>query len=154
MPARATAPARGLTWARRRTRGARRGRALLTGEVRERGDFFGADQDGAVEEAQELPGRLYLPAEAEMLRGLGRGRRARGSRQEHGARRGGARVGSPGGGPRHMAGRVSDQWLRRPPPPPGSGCQSLLPRAGQHRLPSQGEGAENGRGEEPREGSA
>lgn len=101
VPARATAPARGLTWARRRTRGAGLGRALLTGEVRERGDFFGADQDGAVEEPQELPRRLYLPAEAEMLRGLGRGRRARGSRQEHGARRGGARA----RGARGVAGR-------------------------------------------------
>lgn len=92
VPPRATAPTRGLTWARRRARGARLGRALLTGEVRERCDFSGADQDRAVEEAQELPRRLYLPAGAEMLRGLRRGRRPRGFRQEHGARRGGARA--------------------------------------------------------------
>lgn len=48
----------------------------LTREIGERGGLFGTHQDRAVEETQELPGRLYLPAEAGILRGLGRGRRA------------------------------------------------------------------------------
>lgn len=59
--------------------------------------------------------------------------------------RGGAR------GARGVAGRRAAShggargWPAAPrplPPPPGAGCQSLLPDAGQHRLPSQGEGAE------------
>lgn len=48
-----------------------------------------------------------------------------------------------GVGQRHMAERVRGQRLRGPPPPPGPGCQSLLPGAGRHQLPSQGEGAES-----------
>lgn len=120
-------------------RGAQRGRPLLTGEVRERRDLSGADQDSAVEEAQELPRRLYLPAEAGMLRGLGRGRRARGSRQQHGARRGralgvwGRRTASHGGascgqrlsGPCHLPARA------------GTGS----PAEGRGRRPGAGRGA-------------
>lgn len=63
-------------------------RRALTREIGERGGLFGTHQDGAVEETQELPRRLYLPAEARILRGLGRGRRARVSWQEHDAQRG------------------------------------------------------------------
>lgn len=92
LPPRAPAPNRGLTWAPRGAGVAQRGRSLLTGEVRERCDLFGANQDGAVEESQELPGRLCLPAEAGMLCWLGRWRWARVSRQEHGARRDRARA--------------------------------------------------------------
>lgn len=60
----------------------------LTREICERGGLFGTHQDGAVEETQELPGRLYLPAEAGILRRLGRWRRARVSGQKHDAQRG------------------------------------------------------------------
>lgn len=42
-----------------------------------------------------------------------------------------------------MAGRVGSRRIRGPLPPPGPGCQSLLPGAGRHRLPSREEGAEN-----------
>lgn len=118
----------------------------LTGEIGERGGLFGAHQDRAVEEAQELPGRLYLPAEAGILRGLGRGQRARVSRQEHDAQRGRARalaLGSQAGGPSHMAGRVGGQRLRGPQPASGSRLLELLRRSppGPRSL-AKGEGAE------------
>ncbi|CAI9169147.1 unnamed protein product [Rangifer tarandus platyrhynchus] len=41
-----------------------------------------------------------------------------------------------------MAGRVGSRRLRGPLPPPGPGCQRLLSAAGEHRLPSEEEGAE------------
>lgn len=53
-----------------------------------------------------------------------------------------------------MAGRVGSRRLRGPLPPPGPGCQRLLPAAGEHRLPSEEGGGDLGRGEEPREVSA
>lgn len=161
VPLRATAPRRGLTCARRSAGGAQRGRALLTGEVRERCDLFGADQDSAVEEAQELPGRLYLPAEARMLRRLGCGRRARGSRQEHGARRGGARArarGTRGVTGWRMASHGGVSWWPAAPRLPGT-SRLRLPEPPLWRGPTpapqqRGGGGELGRGKEPREGSA
>lgn len=142
----------------REERGLQASKGALTREVGERRGLFGAHQDRAVEETQELPWRLYLPAEAGILRGLGRGRRARMSRQEHDAQRGRARalaLGSQAGGPRHMAGRVGGQRLRGPQPPPGrSRRPELLRRSppgpgslakGRGRRPGAGQGAGGGR---------
>lgn len=91
-----------------------------------------------------MPGRLYLPAEGRMLRGLGRGRRARVSRQEHGARRGAAR-GAWGIAERRTASHGGQSpWpvAPLPPPPLGPGSRSLLPDSAQPGIPSKGEGAE------------
>lgn len=150
VPCRAAAPSRGLTCAHRGAGVAGRGRVLLTREVRERCYLFGTDQDSAVEEAQELRGRLYLPAEARMLRGLRGGRRARVSRQKHGARRDPARARARARGAMGVPGQRAashggaSRWPAAPRPPATSRLRlpEPLPSAGQHRLPSKGEGAE------------
>lgn len=148
VPPRVAAASRGLTWANCGARDARRGRLLLTGEVRERSDLFGTDQDSAVEEAQELPGRFYLPAGSRMLRGLRRGRRARVSRQKHGAGRDLERARARGAmgvpGQRAASHGGASRWPAAPRPPATSRLRlpEPFPSAGQPRLPSKGEGAE------------
>lgn len=165
VPPRKAAPSRGLTWAHRGAGGAGRGRALLTGEVRERCDLFGTDQDRAVEEAQELPGRLYLPAESRMLRGLRGGRRARVSRQKHGARRDPARARARGAtgvpGRRAASHGGASRWPAAPRPShrpprhlPAQAARASSQRRSAPAPQQRGGGGEVGRGEEPREGFA